>query len=104
MAFLKNLFSGSEKKPTDDGIYLYVQLDGSGEVVSLRLDPQHELNNDPNGHGYFSKKYIVGPISYKRAEAIFYFDGNKSLIDASIDGGSLSTKKAYDAQFEPTDG
>lgn len=99
MAFLKKMFSGGNKGPVDNGIYVYVKLDRSGEVVSLRLDPQHELNADLDAGGYFSKKHIVGPVSYARAVATFYFDQSKALTSSSIDGGSLSDKETYDAQF-----
>lgn len=103
MAFLKKMFGGGDKPPKDNGIYIYVKLKRSNEVVSLRLDPQHELNLDPDKAGYFSKKHIVGPQTYQRAEATFYFNEEKKLVDASIDGGELSTQEAYDAQFSTGD-
>jgi len=101
MGFLKNLFGGgSEKNSGDSGIYLYVILDISGEIVKIRLDPAHELNVDyEQGLGYFSKKYIVGPKSYRRAEATFHFNDDKSFLGADIDGGELSSAEAYDQQL-----
>jgi hypothetical protein len=94
---LKDLFSGGSG---DEGIYVYVKLNRSDEVVELRLTPQHELVPDYEQGGYISRKTIVGPNSYARAEATFRFDDNRTLVSAQIDGGELSTAEAYRAQFD----
>lgn len=79
----------------DRGIYLYVKLDKSGEIVRLRLDPQHDLAPDYKKGTYFSNKTIIGPRSIEKAEAVFFFDEKKTFESADIAGGTLSNKEAY---------
>ena len=97
---LKDLFSGGNGKPGNDGIYIYVKLNRTEEIVELRLTPQHELVPDYDQGGYISRKQIVGPQTFARAEATFYFNENRKLVSADIDGGELTTAETYHAQFE----
>jgi len=96
---LKDMFSGGNSAPTDSGIYLHIKLDRGGEIVLLRLDPQHELvPNYDTGSGYQTHKSIIGPRSFARAEAVFHFDASRHLEAADIDGGALVDADAYEAQ------
>lgn len=96
---LKGMFSGGDSGPADNGIYLYVKLDRSGEIVRLRLDPQHELVPDyEGGSGYRTHKSVVGPRTFARAEAVFRFNSSRNLEGAEIDGGSLVDAADYEAQ------
>jgi hypothetical protein len=98
MGFLKKLFGGQGSAAQDHGVYVYVKLARSGEIVRLRIDPAHELNLDEDTGGYISRKLIVGPRSYQRAEAAFQFNEAKHLLDADIDGGEMTTEEEWRAQ------
>lgn len=96
---IKGLFGGADaRKPGDSGIYVYVRLDRSGEVVRLRLEPQYELVPDYETGGFRTNKTIVGPRSFERAAAIFVFDENRQMVGADIAGGEVIEKAAWDAQ------
>jgi hypothetical protein len=82
----------------DSGLYFYVKLKRGGEIVRLRIEPQYELVPDYDNGGYVTRKTIVGPLTYQRAEATFRFDENRSLADYDISGGELVDKAAWDAQ------
>lgn len=97
---LKNALGGSSQPPQDDGIYLYVKLDRTGEIVKLRLTPQHELVPNYDQGGYFTRKSIVGPRKFERAEATFTFDESRQLVNADISGGALVDEAAWQAQQE----
>lgn len=96
---LKNVFSGQER---DEGIYLYVKLDRSGEVVRLRLNPQHDMNRDSERGGYVSRKKIIGPRTYKQSEATFRFNDNYQLVEWDITDGELVAEEDWTAQQETT--
>jgi hypothetical protein len=98
MGFLKKLFGGQGSASQDHGVYIYVKLARSGEIVRLRIDPAHELNLDEDGGGYISRKLIVGPRSYQRAEATFQFSESKHLLGAEVDGGEMTTEEEWLAQ------
>lgn len=92
---LKDMFSGEGGKDADEGLYLYVRLDRSDEIVRLRLNPSHELNVDYERSGFVCRKHIIGPRSFKRAEATFYFDEGRRLVNAEITGGELATEEEW---------
>jgi hypothetical protein len=94
---LKKLFS-STGQPPDRGRYYYVKLDKSGEIVRIRLDPQHDLAPQYGKGTYTSHKAIIGPETLARAEAVFTFDENRQFVEADISGGSLTDEEAYQAQ------
>ncbi|MGF1503677.1 MAG: hypothetical protein GYB64_09260 [Chloroflexi bacterium] len=94
--FFEKLFGGGE--PEDSGVYVYVKLHGADEIVRLRLEPKHELI--PDDDGFYSRKSIVGPDSFKRAQATFYFNRDYKLVRAKIEGGDLSTEDAWQAYLE----
>lgn len=91
---LKKLFGSQPGRQPDQGLYIYVKLERTGEVVRLRLSPQHELNSDEAG-GYVSHKSIIGPRTFGRAEATFRFDERRALVDTEITGGTLATREEW---------
>jgi hypothetical protein len=103
--FFRSLFgrgSGQAGGPTpargrggDEGIYFYVKLKQTGEVVELRLIPRQELVPDYQVGGYFSRKVITGPRTLARANALFRFDENRRFTDAEIAGGELTDEGEY---------
>ncbi len=102
---LKDLFggSGSGGQGGDTGLYLYVRLDRTGEVVRLRLEPQYELVPDYDEGGYFTRKSVVGPLTFARAEATFRFDEGRRLASWDITGGQLADQADWEAQQQPQD-
>ena len=90
MNFLKKLFGGGggDRAPADSGIYLYVKDKRSSEVIRLRLEPSHELVLQDDG-GYVTRRVVVGSRSFNRIDATFYFDRNRQLVNADINGGEL---------------
>ncbi|MFO7850187.1 MAG: hypothetical protein R6V67_09530 [Spirochaetia bacterium] len=83
----KNVGGGAN---VDRGIYFYIKLDNSGEIVRIRLDPQHDLAPDYKRGTYFSNKTVIGPQSLGKAEATFYFNEKKEFETADISGGTIS--------------
>jgi hypothetical protein len=113
MAFLRELLDriigagskeGGGRSPAakgsggDEGLYFYVKLSQTGEVVELRLIPKQELVPDYKNGGYFTHKVITGPRTLGRADALFRFDDSRKFVDAEIQGGELSDAEAYRAQ------
>ena len=96
---IKNALSGPSD-PGDKGIYLYIKLDRTGEVVRLRLTPEHELLPDYDEGGYYTHKSIVGPMTFSRAQAVFRFDQGKKLVSWDIDGGELVTAEDWESPRE----
>jgi hypothetical protein len=101
---LKGIFAGTGggKQPADSGIYLYVKLARSGEIVRLRLEPQYELVPDYDAGGFVCHKTVVGPHSFQRAEAAFHFDAGRRLTGWDISGGELVDQAAWEAQEDTT--
>lgn len=83
----------------DNGIYVYVRLQQTGEIVELRLIPRQELVPDYKNGGFFSHKVITGPRTLGRADAVFRFDEQRRFTTADISGGELSDRAAFDAQM-----
>lgn len=94
---LKRLFSSGGTKH-DNGIYVYIKLDRGGEIVRIRLDPQHDLAPEYEKGTFTSTKVIIGPETLARADAVFSFDENRQFIDADISGGKLTDKESFLAQ------
>jgi hypothetical protein len=84
----------------DNGLYFYIRLAGSGEIVRLRLIPGQELVPDYENGSYFAHKSIIGPRSFERAEATFHFDGQRRFERADISNGELTDEAAYARQQE----
>lgn len=82
----------------DNGIYVYVRLQKTGEIVELRLIPRQELVPDYKNGGFFSHKVITGPRTLARADAVLRFDEQRRFTTADISGGELSDRAAFEAQ------
>ena len=102
MKKLSQIFSGGAGSGGggrgDNGMYYYVRLNNKGEIVQIRLDPQHDLAPDYKNGTYFSRKAVIGPKTIERADATFYFDEKRSFTHADISGGELSDAESYHAQ------
>lgn len=82
----------------DEGLYLYVRLIETGEIVELRLIPRQELVPDYKNGGYFTHKVITGPRTLGRADALFRFDEKRNYSSAEIAGGEMTDAAAYASQ------
>jgi len=96
---LKKLFGFGNKTPRDRGIYIYIRIAASGEIVQLRLTPGYDMSKGDDGQ-MFSRKLVMGrrSRSFEKAEALLYFDKNYNLMDSEITGGEVVSKEEYDAQ------
>ncbi len=87
MGILKKLFNFEPDE--DKGLYYYIRLDRSDEVVQLRFNPGTDLTQDYETNEREVRKTIIGPKTYKRAEAHFVFDSDIKLVEWDISGGEL---------------
>lgn len=93
--FLKKLFGGGTE--SDPGLYYYIRVDRTGEVIQVRIHPGNDLSQTDDFKGYFTRKVVVGEKSFDRVEAEFFFDNKRSLTETRIDGGTLVDADAYHA-------
>lgn len=98
MGLFKKMFGGQSDEQEDDGLYFYIKLDRKGEIVRIRLNRASDLNRDYASGEYSSRKYIIGPKTYQKAEAYFEFDGNYRLLEWEIKGGELVSEEEWEAQ------
>jgi hypothetical protein len=98
MGFLRKLFGGQASSSGDaDGLYYYVKGDRTGEVVQVRLHRYNDLSETDNQQGFYARKLVVGQDHFERMEAEFFFDKNRRLTSADVQGGSLVDRDDYDA-------
>lgn len=101
MGFFRNLFGGllgGKSEPNDRGVYGYVKILRSGEIVPVRMLPGYDISEHDDGQ-YFARKMVMGTYSFEQIEAVFYLDGKFRIINAEISqGGQLSDEAAYLAQ------
>lgn len=97
MGFLRRMFRFNEQKE-DDGVYLFFRLDGSGEIVRVRLNANADMVRDYNSNERFVRKTIIGPRTFRRAEAELTFDERMDLIEWQIEGAELVSEGEYLAQ------
>lgn len=90
--------SSPNRPAGDSGLYLYVRLSQTGEVVRLRLIPKQELVRDYKNGGFFSHKVITGPKTLGRADALFRFDESQQFVDAEISGGEIADESDYEPE------
>jgi hypothetical protein len=98
MSFLKRLFgSRGGSGSRDQGIYVYIKIRRSGEVVRLRINKLNDLSRNDDGQ-LFVRKLVMGTRSFERVEAMLYFDDSYHLKDAELVGGELAAEADYLAQ------
>lgn len=98
MSFLKKLFGGSATPSSkDSGLYVYIKIRRSGEIIRVRIDRNNELSRDDDNK-LFVRKQVMGTKSFERVDVTLYFDDNYKLLDAEMAGGELSDKEDYLAQ------
>ena len=98
MDFLKRLFGGGGAGGDDSaGLYYYVRLKGSGEVVRVRINRNNDLSLDDDGKGFWVHKVVMGTTSFQRAEVELRFNQNRQLSGSQVTGGDLVTESDYQA-------
>ncbi|PJF43580.1 MAG: hypothetical protein CUN55_08345, partial [Phototrophicales bacterium] len=65
------------------------------EIVEVRVNLAHDLSLDDDG-GYFSRKVVVGPHTFKKAELLLYYDKGRNLRDTEVVNGELVERADYE--------
>lgn len=97
MGFLKRLFGGGGTANNDTGIYVYIRIKRTGEIVQVRVNRGAEISRNDNGN-LFVRKLVMGTSSFDKAEATIYFNRDFRVTNADISGGELATRDDYLAQ------
>ncbi len=93
---LQEMFGG--RAEADTGLYYYIKLKRGGEIVRIRLEPRYELVPNYDTEGYTTRKTIVGPKTFQRAEAVFHFTASRMLDKVDVDGGEMADESEWLAQ------
>jgi hypothetical protein len=93
---LQEMFGG--RAEADSGLYYYIKLKRGGEIVRIRLEPSFELVPNYDSEGYTTRKTVVGPKTFQRAEAMFYFTASRMLDRVEVDGGEMADESEWLAQ------
>ncbi|MFN7208797.1 MAG: hypothetical protein ACK4P1_00195 [Aggregatilineales bacterium] len=81
----------------DIGMYYYVKVQRSGEVLRVRINPNNDLSLTDDESGYFVRKVAVGTRSFERVELAITYDKNRTVTHIEVQGGTLVDQAAYDA-------
>ena len=96
--FLKRLFGGGGASSGDSaGLYYYVRLHGSEEVVRVRINRNNDLSLDDAGKNFWVHKVVMGTKGFQRAELDLHFDQNRRLSSSDVSGGDMVTEADYQA-------
>jgi len=98
MGFIKKLFGGGEKKPSEyvdtRGIYFYVRCDNCGTIVKVRADKEYDLSRQ--GDGYTWHKTIVDNRCFRSIPTVVVLDSNFEIVSAEISGGEYVTEADFE--------
>lgn len=100
MEILKRLFGGGgggSVSGDSAGLYYYVKLHGSDEIVRVRINRNNDLSLDDEGKGFWVHKVVMGTKGFQRAEVDFYFNKNRQLSGSQATGGDIVTAAEYEA-------
>ncbi len=103
MNFLKNLFGGGPKSPSDRGIYFYVKPKRCEEIVRIRIDTYNDLSISDDG-GYWVRKVASAIRCPFQAEVTLYFDKGRRLTESQVENGELVDKDDYDNYLAAKEG
>lgn len=105
---LQRFLSGNNRN-NQKAEYHYVQIyrapnrpSENDEIVEIRVDLANDLSLDDDG-GYFSRKVVVGPKSFKQAELLLYYDMGRMLRNAEVANGKVATRADYEAYLASTE-
>jgi hypothetical protein len=96
---LARLLSGTPARAAqgDIGMYYYVKVRRSGEVIRIRINPNNDLSLTDDESGYFVRKVAVGTRSFERVELEVTYDKHRNVINIEVQGGTLVDQAAYEA-------
>ena len=102
MGFLKKIFGGGEKKPSEyvdtRGIYFYVRCDNCGTVTRVRADKEYDLIKQ--GNGYLWHKTIVDNRCFRSMPTVVVLDSDFEVVSAEISGGEYVTEEDFEAYYQ----
>ena len=88
-------FFGNQQ-PRDDALYIYVEMDRTKEIVTLRVDINNDLtqefapgsSHDSPTH-YTCTKQVMGEQTFRPAHVWLQFDSRRQMVDSKVEGGRL---------------
>lgn len=94
-------------QPRDDALYIYVEMDRTQEIVTLRVDLNNDLtqefapgsSHDSPTH-YTCTKQAMGEQTFRPAHVWLQFDSRRRMVDSKVEGGRLV---AEEEMLDPTD-
>lgn len=99
-------FLGGNNRNSEKADFYYVQIykapnrpSENDEIVELRVDLANDLSLDDDG-GYFSRKVVVGPKTFKQAELLLYYDMGRMLRNTEVVNGEVVTRADYEAYLD----
>lgn len=99
MGFIKKLFGGGEKKPSEyvdtRGVYFYARCDNCGTIVKVRADKEYDLSRQEDG--YIWHKTIVDSRCFRSIPTVVVLDSNYDVVNAEISGGEYVTEEEFNA-------
>ena len=102
MGFLKKIFGGGDKKPSEyvdtRGVYFYVRCHNCGTVTRVRADKEYDLIRQ--GNGYVWHKTIVDNRCFRNMPTVVVLDGDFDVVNAEISGGEYVTEDDYEAYYQ----
>ncbi len=102
MGFLKKLFGGEEKKPSEyidtRGVYFYVRCDNCGTITKVRADKEYDLAKQ--GDGYIWHKTIVDNRCFRSMPTVVILGNNFDVVSAEITGGQYVTEEEYNDYYK----
>ena len=95
-------------QPRDDALYIYVEMDRTAEIVTLRVDLNNDLtqefapgsSHDSPTH-YTCTKQVMGEQTFRPAHVWLQFDSRRRMVDSKVEGGRLVAEEEL---LDPTDG
>ncbi|NJN19700.1 MAG: hypothetical protein HC822_27410 [Oscillochloris sp.] len=100
MDFLRRLFGGGTRSPSDEGLHLYVRCDHCGAPVHVRVNPYNdaavEYDDREEISGYRLRKEIMDSRCFRLIYAELVFDRNRRETERTIEGGSFVSRETYE--------
>ncbi|HJN39517.1 MAG TPA: hypothetical protein QGH28_04985 [Chloroflexota bacterium] len=85
----------------DRGLYLYVEVEKSGEQIRVRIDPHNDLAQEFDADGgdspthYTCYKEVIGTQSFHPVEINLEFSRRRQLVGQEITGGRFISEDAF---------
>jgi hypothetical protein len=92
MSFLKNIFSGSPKRPEKKYYVFQVKCKRCGEIIEGRVDLDNDLSVEYEGSNnvYFGRKVLLGNgRCFQQIEVEMKFTPERQLIERDVKGGTF---------------